>query len=256
MNKYLVNLFLLTASTTTASTSIMAASFPHTSAIYQTTMSGPMMKVTTDAYVYFDGDEAKAISAEWVTQESPAGKTHKLNITKNSIIYAVDLDKRHCTKTNIKSLTDSISDPEAFAKSMKQQMGLKENGTCEGAGLKGTKLTSSFSEMCMYKDVFMVWMNAMGTKTEVTNVKFDVDLPKDKISVPAGIKCVEGPDIAQGLQGMQMPNGTSSGKTYDRSQQQSPPGMKEQGMENQDMEEAMKKAQEAMKSFGDMFNQQ
>ena len=249
MNKYLVNLFLLVASTT-ASTSIMAASFPHTSAIYQTKMSGPMMKVTTDAYVYFDGDEKKAISAEWVTQESPIGKTHKLNITKNSIIYAVDLDKSHCTKTNIKSLTDSISDPEAFAKSIRQQMGLKENGTCEGAGLKGTKLTSSFSEMCMYKDVFMVWMNAMGTKTEVTKVKFDVDLPKDKISVPAGIKCVEGPDIAQGLQGMQMPNGASSGKTYDRSRQQSPQDMP------QDMEETMKKAQEAMKSFGDMFNQQ
>ncbi len=241
MQKYIVSLSLLVVSA-----SAISASFPHKSAIYQTITSGPMMKVVTDSYVYFDGDENTATSAEWVTQETPMGKKNKLNITKKGIIYSVDLDKKHCTKTNIRSLTDSISDPEAFSKSIKQQMGLKESGSCKGAGLKGIKYTSSFSEMCMYKDVFMLWQTAMGTKTEVTKVKFDTDLPKDKTSIPAGITCIEGPDISQGWPGMQVPNGAaSSGKTYDRGGQQSP----------QDMEETMKKAQEAMKSFGDMFNQ-
>lgn len=228
-----VSLVFLLASTTAHS------AFPHKSAIYTMTMSGPMVEVVTDAYVYFGGKEDSAISAEWVTQQTPAGKTRNLNITKQGFVYAIDLDKQHCTKTNIKIITESITDPEAFAKSMKQQMNMQEVGSCEGAGLKGVKYKSSFGEICLYKDMFMLWQNAMGTKTQVTKVKFDTSLPKDKTSIPSGIKCVEGPDLSKGWQGMQQYQGESSSSDAD----EPPP---------QDVEEAMQKAREAMKSLGDM----
>lgn len=232
-----------------ASVQASAASFPHKSAIYTTKTSGPMMESTIESYVYFDGNEETAISAQWMTDVVMGRKTRKLSVSKGGVVKTVDLDTKHCTETNISSFTQSIKDPEKLAKDMKQQMNLQEQGTCEGAGLTGTKYTSSFGELCMYRDVFMLWQNAMGTNIKVTNVKFDVDLPKSKTSIPSDIKCVAGPDLSQGWQG-NYGDGTrapeSAPASGDRGSQPPPP---------QNMEEAMEKTKDVLKEFGfgDMF---
>lgn len=221
------------------------AAFPHKSAIYTTTMSGPMMEITSDYYVSFDAN--KGTSAEWTTQKSPVGETRTLNITTDGIVHHVDLKKRQCTKTNVRAITGNISNPEALAASIKQQMNLKKAGSCEGAGYKGVKYTSPFGEMCLYHDVFMLWQSAMGTRTQVTKLKFDVSLPKDKITVPAGLDCKEGPDLSRGWQDVdpsELGSSTSSADEAASSNRQPPP---------QDAEEAMKRAEDMMKSIGDMF---
>ena len=239
MKKHLLGLIFLSYSTT-----IFSASFPHKSAIFQTTTSGSMIDTITDSYVYYNADKATITSAEWIKQKSPV-KGHRLNLTKDGVVYSVDFNKNQCTKINVKTITDSINDPEAFAKNLRKQMGLIENGSCDGAGLKGVKYTSSFSEMCIYKDIFLLWQNVMGITTQVTKVTFDTDIPADKINLPSGIKCIDGPDLSKGMTGMMQDyrKPPSSGSTTKTKQKQSP----------QDMDEAMKKAKEAMKSFGDMF---
>lgn len=247
-----------------------AASFPHTSAIFQTTMKGPMMEMTTDSYVYFDGNKSNAVSAEWVKQKNPMGSTNRLNITKDGVVLAVDLDRMSCTRTNIKSFTESISDPEKFAESIKKQMNLTKSGKCEGAGLKGVKYTSSFGELCLYKDVFMLWQSAMGTMTKVTKVEFDKKLPQDKITVPAGVDCIDGPDLSKGWRGM-MPPGGGSSSSLSESSSDAAGSQQEQEYERENssssnnasgnrqdqtppnMDEAMQKAKDVMKSLGDMF---
>ena len=199
----------------------MAMSFPHKTASYTSTMNGPMgMKVYTEAYTSFDGKNS--VVAEWVTQKTPMGTTRTFNLNKGGFVFAVDMDKDKCTQTDISGVQNMVDDPEKMAEQMKQQMQLKENGTCEGAGLNGTKYSSPFGELCLYKDVFLVWMNAMGSKTVVDNVKFDIELPKDKTTLPAGMQCEQGPDLSKGLGGL-IPNGQKgdgSNNTEPRGQQQ------------------------------------
>ncbi len=236
MIKNIISLLLLLLST-----EIYSASFPYKTVISESVTTGPMTEITTSTYSSFDGDVNTMISAEWSTQKTPAGKKRTFNLTKNGFVYAVDLDTKHCTKTDIKAMMNAISDPEAMSKDMKRQMGLKENGTCEGAGYKGIKYSSQFGEMCFYKDVFLLWQKVMGTQTKVTRVEFDVDLPKDKITLPAGIKCVEGPDISQGLRGLQSYRGSDSPDAASGSSQQEAPQNAPQNMDD------------AMKMFKDMF---
>ena len=71
-----------------------------------------MMKVVTDSYVYFDGDESKAVSAEWETQETPVGKKRKVNIAKKGIIYSVNLDKNTVLKQTLNPLPTLLVTPK------------------------------------------------------------------------------------------------------------------------------------------------
>ncbi len=229
------------------SAAAQAASFPHKTAIYETTMAAPMMQSTSTSYVFFDGNIGTAISAEWRTEEMMGRKSRMLTLSKQGKVYSVDLEKRSCTRTDISAMTGSIADPEAFARKMRDQMGMKASGSCDGAGLKGTLYKSGFGDMCMYKDAFMLWQKSMGSDIRVTSVAFDKDLPKDKISLPAGIDCVDGPDLSRGMMGM---------REYSRSRDEGAASAPAGGGQpsQQDMEEAMKQAKEAMKQFGDMFS--
>lgn len=233
---FIVLLLLLPA------TSALSGKPPFTSVHSESIQTGPMMEIKTSTWSYYDGDMDTAVTAEWVTQKTPMGKQRKFNLTKKGIVYAVDLDTRHCTKTDVTAITGSIKNPEALAKNMKQQMGLKKEGTCEGAGFKGIKYTSGFGEMCFYKDIFLLWQNMMGNMTKVTKAEFDITLPKDKITLPAGIKCVQGPDLSQGWQGIQTySNSQPSGSIPDQQPPQQP------SPQNMD---------DAMKMFKEMFGQQ
>ncbi len=228
------------------SSSVYSASLPYSTAIYDQVMEGPMgLKITTKAYVRFSKNIDDSLFAEWVTEENSfTGAQRKFNLTTGSVIYALNLDTKKCTKTNIKAITEMVNDPEQFADKMKKQMGLKQAGSCEGAGLKGVKYTSSFGEMCFHKDVFLLWQNAMGSTTKLSNVKFDVPLPKDKTQLPSGVTCSDGPDISGGFGDMGASSSSAAqGQRATGNQQQTPPNM----------DQAMKKAKEAMENFGDLF---
>jgi len=243
VKKYAITLLLLLFSVPA-----LSASFPHTRVISTSITKGPMTNITTSTYMFYDGNEKTAITAEWSTQQTPVGKKRKFTLTKGGYISSLDLDTKRCIKTNIQAVTESVQDPEALSASIKKQMGLKKAGACEGAGYQGVKYTSSFGEMCFYKDVFLLWQKGMGIDTRVTSVKFDVNLPKDKITLPAGIKCVAGPDLSQGWQGMQS-YGQQSSESSDAagsSQQQAPQPSSQPSPQNMD---------DAMKMLQDMFGQ-
>jgi len=228
------------------SPSVYSASLPYSSAIYDQVMEGPMgVKITTTAYVRFSKNIDDTLFAEWVTEENSfTGVQRKFNLTTGSVIYALNLDTKKCTKTNIKDVTAMVNDPEQFADMMKTQMGLKQAGSCEGAGLKGVKYTSSFGEMCFHKDVFLLWQKAMGSTTTISNIKFDVPLPKNKTQLPDNVTCTAGPDISKGFGDMGVSSSSAAREQRAIGNQQQTPA---------NMDEAMKKAKEAMENFGDLF---
>lgn len=223
------------------SSTAFCASFPHKTVSYKSTMKGPMVSVETDSYVVFSDDPNESITAEWTKQASPAGNKRTFNLTQQGKVYALDLDTQHCTKTDLQPMMDQIGDPEKFAQQMKQQMGLKKSGACAGAGLPGTKYTSSFGEMCFYQDVFLLWQKVMGSTTTISDVVFDETLPQEKIELPSGVTCVDGPDLSKGLDGLREYSNSSAAKSKPKTQNP------------QSMEEAMKKAQEAMEQLKGMY---
>ena len=223
---------------------VLASPFPHHSIFSVSEMKAPMMTVHTETYAFYTENLKDAVSAEWVTQTGPMGKSRTLNLSKKGFVYALDLDSKHCTKTDIRELMNAELDPEQAASEMKKQMNLTQEGDCEGAGLQGIKYSSSFGSMCFYKDVFLLWQEAMGTRMTVTQVEFDRELPKDKIRLPSDVTCIEGPDLSQGIQGL-MPTAAGQAET------EVPPNQPQ----TQDREKAMKQAQEAMKQLGDFFKQ-
>lgn len=225
----------------------LSASFPYSTAIYDQITEAPMgMKITSKAYVRFSKNTNDTLFAEWVTEESSfTGAKRKFNLNTGGTLYTLDLNTKRCTKTDIRGVTEMVNNPEDFAEGMKKQMGLTKAGPCEGAGLKGVKYTSSFGEMCFHKDVFLLWQKTMGSTTNISNIKFDVPLPKEKTQLPSDIKCSDGPDFSRGISGMSATGSTTAqGQGTMENQQQSPPA---------NMEEAMKKAKEAMGNFGDLF---
>jgi hypothetical protein len=236
MNKTAISLPLLLLST-----NVLAASFPHETVISTTTMKGTMVDVHTETYARYSNNMDDSMSAEWVTQKTPVGVTRKFNLSKNGQVYAYDLDTGRCTVTDTKALTDKIGDPMQLAKDIKTQMNMKKVGACEGAGIQGTKYTSSFGEMCFYKDVFMLWQKTMGTTTRVTRVEFDKPLPSNKTRLPAGVKCVAGPDFSKGIGGLM--SGGSSASAF------AAPARKKQAAPA-NMDEAMKKMQKMLKQMG------
>ncbi len=227
------------------STAYAALSFK--TAIYESVTEGPMMKSSSTYYSDYDNNLDKAISSEWRTETIMGRQTRSLIINKQGKVYNVDLDTRQCTVTDISGITNAIHDPEDFAKSLKQQMNFQESGTCSGAGLQGKKYTSSFGEMCFYDDVFMLWQKTMGTHIRVTKVEFDKKLPKDKISLPAGIKCTEGPDLSKGFEGFKSPGINEQNEQNE--QQSEMPARDEQQPSQQDIENAIEQAKDAMKQL-------
>ena len=220
------------------------AALPFKTVIYDSVTEGPMMKSTSSHYDSYDGDAASAISAEWRTESIMGRQTRTLVLSKQGKVYNVNLVTRQCTVTDVSGITHSITDPEGFAKSLRQQMNFQQAGSCTGAGMKGIKYTSQFGEMCFYKDVFMLWQKTMGTNMRVTKVTFDQKLPQDKISLPAGIECIEGPDLSKGLPGM---------KSWDDNRQSDPqsdePRENDQQPSQQDIEKAMEQAKDVMKKL-------
>ncbi len=224
------------------SSTAFCASFPHKTVSYKSTMKGPMVSVETDSYVVFSNDPNESITGEWTTQTTPTGNKRTFNLTRQGKVYALDLNTQHCTKTNLQPMMDQIGDPEKFA----QQMGLKKSGGCEGAGLPGIKYTSSFGEMCIYQDVFLLWQKVLGSTTTISDVVFDESLPQEKIELPSGVSCVDGPDLSKGLDGLREYSSSAGTNAKSKPKTQNP----------QSMEEAMKKAQEAMEQLKGMYPQQ
>jgi len=246
-NIFFCLLFLFTTS------AFSATDFNHKSAIFKTITDSSVTKIESETFITFSNNINDSITAEWTRQETFGRVTNSLNLTKNGVISHLDLDTKKCTETDIKEMTDKINDPEKLAAQMKQSMNMKPNGTCEGEGYPGIKYTHSFGEACLYKDVFMLWVSAMGTTTRTTDIQFDVSLPEGKINLPAGTKCVPGPDLSQGFGGMMNYNQSNSASEQDNStglsnQQQNPPSQAE-------TDEAMKQVNEMMKKFGDLFSQ-
>ena len=225
-------------SLTLLSSTAFSASFPHKTATYTTVTTAPMTNIESETYVTFPKDMMESVTAEWSTQKSPMGVKRTFNLTEKGVVFSLDLDTQHCTKTNIKPLTEGIKDPEQYGKAMRKQMGLQKSGSCEGAGLKGVEYSSPYGKFCFYKDVIMLWQESMGTITKITKIEFDNNLPKDKTRLPGGVKCVAGPDLSKGIGGMNPYGGTT------------PPGgdsMGNQAPPPQDMEEAMKLLNEMLK---------
>ena len=224
---------------------------PWNTAIIDQTMTGPMgMKVTTKSYLKFSNKIEDSFSAEWEEMENSfTGKKEKLTIKDGTHVYVLDLGTNRCTKTNIKAVTDMVNDPMQVAEQMKKTMNLNEAGQCTGVGnRKGILYKWSLGEICMLDGILTLWQKGADTLIEVTKLELDVTLPKDKISLPPGTKCSEGPDFSRGFTNMgsfEHSDMVEANPTENSRSQQPPP---------QNMEEAMKKAQEAMKSFGDLFN--
>lgn len=225
------------------STPLLAGPFPHRSVISTSEMNTPMMSIHTESYAAYSGNLKDSISAEWVTQRGPMGTTRKFTLSKQGFVYALDLDSQHCTKTDIRELMNVELDPEQAARQMKAQLNLRPVGDCEGAGLKGQKYSSDFGSMCFYQNVFLLWQEAMGTRTNVTKVEFDRELPADKIALPEGVNCIAGPDLKNGYPGS-LPAPAAGQQSAMRSPQRPEDGARE---------DAMKQAQEAMKQLGNMF---
>jgi hypothetical protein len=235
----------------------LSMTFKHKSAIYTEITTG-MREATITVYTNFpEGkDVTEYIRAEYVDEKTFAGRERSLNLTKDGFMHRVNLDTGQCTKTDIRKMTEGFykgDDPEKISKEMQQSLGLEKVGTCSGAGLNGEHLKSSFTEMCMYKNVIPLWQKTMGTESRITEIEFDVRLPKDKINLPNNVTCTKGPDmedIRKKMRGQsdsypQQAPDSSSDSSYDQ-QNQTPP-------DAPNMDEAMKKAQEAMKALGDMF---
>jgi len=227
--------FLAILTSTIIASSASASSFPHRTAIFSQTTTNPMMEVSSKLYVSFS--EKKYTSAEWETQNTSTGTKRTLKLNDGKFIYTVDLDANHCTKTKIDAHSLEVKDPTKLANEMKRQMGLEKDGACQGAGLKGTQYKSSFGKMCFYKDVFLLWQEVMGSRTKITDVKFDVALPKNKTKLPSGINCTEG-------------NRYSNQFDYNQSSSYSSSREKHRHQNPENIEEAMKQAKEAMQQLG------
>ena len=239
MNKAILTLIIFLP----IANSYAASSFSANSAIFKTITDGGVFKQESETFMTFSKDPEGSIMAEWAIQETLGQVERSFNLTKGGFVHHLNLDTKQCTKTNIKVLTDRVNDPERFAQQMKQQLNMKPAGTCEGAGHKGIKYTHSLGEICLLDDVFMLWQKSAGVTTTVTDVRFNVSLPEDKITLPAGVKCVPGPDLTQGIGGMMNYGQSSPAAGQSDSANQPPPSQEE-------MQKLQKQANEMMKNLG------
>lgn len=221
----------------------LSADFPHKSAIYERSVTAPLMEITSEVYARYADNFADYMEAEWRVQKSPMGNERRFVLLKEGVVYSVDLDTQHCTKTDITERDQPASlghDPRGMVENMKRQMGLKAAGDCQGAGLNGIKWASRHMTLCMYEDMFPLWHEAMGSTTRVTRVSFDEELPANKISLPANMVCEAGTPLP-GMMGpgraVQQPPGSAPG-------------------EMPDMDDAMRRAQEAMQKLQELMQQQ
>jgi len=238
VNKSILTLLLLLAFSNSSS-----ASFPYKSAIFKTTTDGGVVKIESQTYMTFSKNPEDSITAEWSVQETMGQVERSFNLTKGGFVYHLNLDTKQCTKTNIKVFTDQINDPERLAKQMKQALQMKPAGSCEGDGHKGTKYTHSMGEICLLDDVFMLWQKSLGGMTTVTDIQFDANLPKDKITLPSDVNCVPGPDLSKGIGGMMNYGQSNSAAEQGSSANQPPPSQEE-------MQQLQKQADEMMKNLG------
>ena len=246
MNKVILTLLLLLPFSSSYS-----ASFPYKSAIFKTVTDGGVFKNESETYTSFSKNPEDSITAEWARQEALGRVERSLNLTKGGVLYHLNLDTNQCTKTNIKALTDKINDPERLAKQMKQDLQMKPAGPCKGDGHKGILYTHSFGEICLLDDVFMLWQKSPGVTSKVTDIKFDVRLPKDKITLPSGVNCVPGPDLSQGLGGMMNYGQSNSASGQGDSQSgTSSSSTTQQQPSQEEMEKLQKQANEMMKNLG------
>ncbi|MBT8436325.1 MAG: hypothetical protein KJP11_03050 [Gammaproteobacteria bacterium] len=228
-----------------------SAPFPYKSAIFKTITDGGVFKHESETYITFSKNPEDSLSAEWASQEALGRVERSFNLTKDGVVYHLDLDTNQCTKTNIQVLTDRINDPERLARQMKQELQMKPAGNCKGGGYEGTRYTHSFGEMCLLDDVFMLWQKSPGATTEVTEIRFDVRLPEDKITLPSGVNCVPGPDLSKGIGGM-MSYGQSNSATQQNNSQGNTSGgsTNQQQPSQEEMEKMQKQATDMMKNLG------
>jgi len=212
-----------------------------------------MMEMSSKVYIQFAEDISDYLEAEWREQKTPIGTERTFILTKQGIVYSLNLDTQQCTQQDVSKIMKGLtqgSDPQQFAEEMRKQMGLKEQGSCEGAGLTGTKYVSQLGSLCLYKDAFLLWQEMMGSNTRVTKVQFDKALPRDKIQLPKNVNCIQDPSLEEalgnipaypGIQAQEAEPSSTSGESVDQSAPVT--------------EEEMQQMKDMMKKLGDMFKQ-
>lgn len=238
------------------SSASFAAKFPYDSAYFvtETTLPGNIGSMRSEHYILKDAK--KFITAEWATENNRfQGSSKKLNLTKNGFVYAVDLVTRSCTQTDIKDVENTFDDPEEAMEMMKTSMNMKKAGKCEGSGYDGVLYESMMGRFCFHKDIFMLWTEVLGSRTEAKDIKFNGRIPKDKISLPKGLDCKRGMSFAEAMSAADgaVVGESASESAVSASDTASSSSNPVEPTQEMTPEEAMKAAQDLLQGLGDLL---
>ncbi len=217
-----------------------AASFPQTIKLEEVTTAPMGTEIKSKKYIKYSNDPQQYQEYEERVEKNIMGSNKIFVLREGDKLSTYNQTKGTCTTTDVSAVTGMAdgADPGKMAEEMRRAMGLVKAGPCEGAGRPGVLYSSEMGKVCYDKEFEYVVLGTdmMGSKMQITQVDFNVKLPEFALPLPAGMVCQKGPDLEALMSG--------------RGQAGSP-SENEQNRPNND--EAMKRAQDALKKMQEMF---
>jgi hypothetical protein len=150
--------------------------------VYSTQMMGMDVKQT----MYFE--EGGAREAQEVSMEMMGIKMHTLTITKDGIVYTLDMEKKTGTKAPVVEGSAQNIDFQNLSEELAKDMELKKLGTEDFLGKTCDKMSIDYKKMAM-KGTFLVYKGvALKSETEFAGMKVNLIAEKfeENAAIPAG----------------------------------------------------------------------